>query len=52
MDRPTSSTSQLIHLAWPVLVAQLAMMANAVIDTAMAGRLSPSTLPRSASPLR
>jgi MATE family multidrug resistance protein len=40
MDRPTSSTSQLIHLAWPVLVAQLALMANAVIDTAMAGRLS------------
>ena len=44
MDRPASSTSQLIrrviHLAWPVLVAQLALMANAVIDTAMAGRLS------------
>jgi MATE family multidrug resistance protein len=40
MDRPASSTSQLIHLAWPVLIAQLAMMANAVIDTAMAGRLS------------
>jgi MATE family multidrug resistance protein len=44
MDRPTSPTLQLIqrviHLAWPVLVAQLAMMANAVIDTVMAGRLS------------
>jgi MATE family multidrug resistance protein len=40
MERSASSTSQLIHLAWPVLVAQLAMMANAVIDTAMAGRLS------------
>jgi MATE family multidrug resistance protein len=40
MDRSTSPASQLIHLAWPVLVAQLAMMANAVIDTAMAGRLS------------
>lgn len=40
MERSTSSTSQLIHLAWPVLIAQLAMMANAVIDTAMAGRLS------------
>jgi MATE family multidrug resistance protein len=40
MNRPASPTSQLIHLAWPVLVAQLAMMANAVIDTAMAGRLS------------
>ena len=40
MDRSPSHTSQLIHLAWPVLVAQLAIMANAVIDTAMAGRLS------------
>ena len=40
MDRSASPTSQLIHLAWPVLVAQLAWMANAVIDTAMAGRLS------------
>ena len=40
MDRPASPASQLIHLAWPVLVAQLAWMANAVIDTAMAGRLS------------
>lgn len=40
MDRPTSPISRLIHLAWPVLVAQLAWMANAVIDTAMAGRLS------------
>ena len=36
----SASTSQLIHLAWPILVAQLALMANAVIDTAMAGRLS------------
>ncbi|HEY8887301.1 MAG TPA: MATE family efflux transporter [Gallionella sp.] len=40
MNRSISSTSQLIQLAWPVLVAQLAWMANAVIDTAMAGRLS------------
>ncbi|MGA8863105.1 MAG: MATE family efflux transporter [Gallionella sp.] len=44
MDRSASHTSQLIHLAWPVLVAQLAIMANAVIDTAMAGRLSPIDL--------
>src|SRR5512139_2627402 len=36
----TSSTRALLHLTWPVLIAQLAMMANAVIDTAMAGRLS------------
>lgn len=36
----TTATRELIHLAWPMLIAQLAMMANAVIDTAMAGRLS------------
>ena len=29
-----------MRLAWPVLIAQLALMANSVIDTAMAGRLS------------
>ena len=31
---------KLLHLTWPVLVAQLALMANSVIDTVMAGRLS------------
>lgn len=40
MQHPASATRELIHLAWPMLVAQLAMMANAVIDTAMAGRLT------------
>lgn len=30
----------LLHLTWPVLVAQVAVMANGVIDTIMAGRLS------------
>ncbi|MGA7594904.1 MAG: MATE family efflux transporter [Gallionella sp.] len=40
MSRSVSPASQLVHLAWPVLVAQLALMANAVIDTAMSGRLS------------
>lgn len=40
MQRPVSTTRELVHLAWPMLVAQLAMMANAVIDTAMAGRLT------------
>lgn len=35
-----STPSELFHLAWPVLVAQLAVMANGVIDTVMAGRLS------------
>lgn len=29
---------ELLRLAWPVLVAQLAVMANSVIDTMMAGR--------------
>ena len=31
---------ELLHLAWPVLVAQAAVMATSVIDTLMAGRLS------------
>jgi MATE family multidrug resistance protein len=39
-DTPPSSTRELLNLAWPMLVAQLAVMGNAVIDTAMAGRLS------------
>lgn len=30
----------LFHLAWPVLIAQLAVMFNGVIDTVMAGRLA------------
>jgi MATE family multidrug resistance protein len=36
----SSPTGELIRLAWPVYVAQIAMMANGVIDTVMAGRLS------------
>lgn len=35
-----SLTRDLIRIAWPVLVAQLAVMANGVVDTVMAGRLS------------
>jgi MATE family multidrug resistance protein len=35
-----SPTRDLLYLAWPILIAQLAMMANAVIDTTMAGHLS------------
>ncbi len=35
-----SLTRELFRLAWPVLVAQLAVMANGVIDTVMAGRIS------------
>jgi len=30
----------LLHLTWPVLIAQLALMANSVIDTVMAGQIS------------
>jgi MATE family multidrug resistance protein len=39
-DARHSTFRDLIRLAWPVLVAQLAVMANGVIDTIMAGRLS------------
>lgn len=35
-----SLSRELIHFALPILIAQLAVMANAVIDTAMAGHLS------------
>ncbi|MGP1678048.1 MAG: MATE family efflux transporter [Burkholderiales bacterium] len=35
---PRSLVRELVHLGWPVLVAQLAVMANNVIDTIMAGR--------------
>jgi len=37
---PRSLPRELLHLAWPVLVGQAAVMANGVIDTLMAGRLS------------
>jgi MATE family multidrug resistance protein len=36
----SSPIRELVRLAWPVLVAQLAVVANGVFDTAMAGRLS------------
>lgn len=35
---------EICHLAWPVLVAQLAVMAYAVIDTIMAGRFATEDL--------
>jgi len=35
---------RLFHLAWPVLIAQVAVMANAVIDTLMAGHISAEDL--------
>lgn len=40
MPNSSSLLRNLFHLAWPVLIAQLAVMANGVIDTVMAGRLS------------
>lgn len=40
MKQSTSSTRALLLLTWPALIAQLAMMANVVLDTAMTGRLS------------
>ena len=33
--------SEIIRLGWPVFIGQLAVMANGVIDTVMAGHLSP-----------
>ncbi len=35
---------EICHLAWPVLIAQLAVMAYAVIDTMMAGRFATDDL--------
>lgn len=40
MPVPRSLPRELLHLAWPILIAQAAVMANSVIDTLMAGRLS------------
>jgi len=40
MTAPRSLSRELLHLSWPVLIAQAAVMANGVIDTLMAGHLS------------
>ena len=32
---------EILRLGWPVFIGQLAVMANGVIDTVMAGHLSP-----------
>ena len=40
MPAQRSLPRELLHLAWPVLIGQAAVMANGVIDTLMAGRLS------------
>lgn len=44
MSTPRSLPRELLHLSWPVLIAQAAVMANGVIDTLMAGRLSSTDL--------
>ena len=43
-DAAFDSTRALLTLAWPILVAQVAVIALGVIDTIMAGRLSASDL--------
>lgn len=40
MGAPLTPTRELLNLAWPMLVAQLAVIGNGVIDTVMAGQLS------------
>ena len=41
---PRASGSELLQLAWPIFVAQIAVMGLSVIDTVMAGRLSANDL--------
>ena len=36
----SSPTRELLRLVWPLYISQIAWMANGVIDTVMAGRLS------------
>jgi MATE family multidrug resistance protein len=40
MNSPRSLPRELLHLAWPVLISQTAVMANGVVDTLMAGQIS------------
>ena len=44
MTQAISLPRQLFNLSWPVLVAQAAVTANSVIDTLMAGQISPVDL--------
>lgn len=41
---PTRDTRAILSLGWPMFVGQLAVMANGIIDTVMAGRLSATDL--------
>lgn len=43
-SNPRGILRDIVKLGWPVLIAQLAVMINGVIDTVMAGRLSPADL--------
>ena len=44
MKSTISLPRQLFTLSWPVLVAQAAVMANTLVDTLMAGQISPADL--------
>jgi MATE family multidrug resistance protein len=44
MSRPSGDIRALISLSWPLFVSQMAVMANGIIDTAMAGQRSASDL--------
>ncbi len=43
-EKPYSPSRELMRMAWPMFVAQLAVVANGLFDTAMAGRLSVADL--------
>jgi MATE family multidrug resistance protein len=43
-QQPTRDTSRIAALAWPILIGQLAVIANGVIDTAMTSRFSATDL--------
>ncbi len=44
MKAASSHTSRIVALAWPILIGQLAVIANGVIDTAMTSRFSATDL--------
>jgi MATE family multidrug resistance protein len=43
-DHPPRHTARIATLAWPILIGQLAVIANGVIDTAMTSRFSATDL--------
>lgn len=44
LQEPTNHTARIAALAWPILIGQLAVIANGVIDTAMTSRFSATDL--------